>query len=80
MSIVEQLPVCVTPSETMGALSMEYCNYQSAGVVDLPLFDPEERVDSHGEDEEPNHQPALVPGPLQTGHTPVDDSSQQCLL
>ena len=54
MSIVEQLPACVTPPETRDALSMEYCNYQSAGVADLPVFDPEEHVDvfldSHGED------------------------------
>ena len=53
-------------------MSMEYCNYQSAGVADLPVFDPEDHVDVFWT--------AMVPIPLQTGQTPVDDSPQQCLL
>ena len=45
MSIVEQLAACVRTPETRDALSVENCNYQSAGVADLPVFDQEERVD-----------------------------------
>uniref|UniRef100_H2ZX01 HAT C-terminal dimerisation domain-containing protein n=1 Tax=Latimeria chalumnae TaxID=7897 RepID=H2ZX01_LATCH len=46
LELVQQLPEDVIPVSSRDALFMEFCNYQSASMSDLPAVDQGERVDA----------------------------------
>nr|XP_014341792.1 PREDICTED: uncharacterized protein LOC106702846 [Latimeria chalumnae] len=46
LELVQQLPEDVISVSSRDALFMEFCNYQSASMSDLPAFDQSERVDA----------------------------------